>query len=62
MGMYIMAVVDIVVVEPDVMRVGLSAILKGELFAILDMVFKLAIVHDEPGRFVGYPLLMFLVG
>lgn len=60
--MYVVAVVDIVMVELDVVRVGLSAILEGELLAVLDMIFKSVVVHDKPSGFVSDVLLMFLIG
>lgn len=57
-----MTVIDIVMIKPDVVRVGLGAILEGEFLAILDMVFKSAVVHSEPSWFVSDALLVFLVG
>lgn len=57
-----MVVIDVVMVELNVVGVGLSAILQGELLAILDMVFKSAVVHDEPWWFVGHTLFVFLIG
>ena len=49
-------------VEPNVVGVGLSAVLQGELLAVLDMVFKSVVVHDEPWWFVGHTLFVFLIG
>lgn len=57
-----MTVIDIVMIKPDVVRVGLGAILEGEFLAILDMVFKSVVVHSEPSWFVSDALLVFLVG
>ena len=61
-GMHVVAVVDIVMVELDVVRVALGPILKGEFLAILDVVFKAAIVHDEPFWFVSYLSFVLAVG
>ena len=61
-SMDVMMVVDIVVVELDVVGVGLGSILESELLAIFDMVLKLVVVHSESCQFVGYTLLMFLIG
>ena len=60
-GMYIVVMVDIVVVEPDVMGVTLGSILEGKLITILDMIFELAVVHDKPFWLVGYLLFMLVI-
>ena len=46
-GMYVVAVVDVVMVEPDVMRITLCPILEGEFVTVFDVVFKSSVVHDE---------------
>ena len=59
---HVVAMVDIVMVKLDVMRVALGSILEGEFITILDVIFKMAVVHDEPFRFVSYLLLVLAVG
>ena len=61
-GMYIVAVVDVVMVKPDVMGVALGSILEGEFLTILDMIFKSVIVHGKPCKLVDYLLLMLFIG
>ena len=60
--MDVVVVVDIVMVKPDVVRVALCPIFQGELIAILDMVFKPAVVHDKPFWFVSHALFMLAIG
>ena len=60
--MYVVAVVDVVMVEPDVMRITLCPILEGEFVTIFDVVFKSSVVHDEPFWLVSYTSFMLTVG
>ena len=60
--MYVVAVVDIVIVEPDVMGIALHPILEGECVTGFDLVFEVMVVHGKPFWLVGYPSFMLTVG
>ena len=47
-GMYIVVMVNIVMVELNVVGVALGPIFESELLTVLDVVFKSAVVHNEP--------------
>ena len=59
--MYVVVVVDIVMVEPDVVGVALCPILKCKFVAIFDVVLKATIVHGEPLWLVCYTSFMLTV-
>ena len=61
-GVYIVVMVDVIVVEPDIMGIGLGSVLEGDLLAILDMIFKSAVVHSKPFWLIDHPQLVLFVG
>ena len=54
-GVYVVMMVDVVVVEPNVMGVALGSVLEGEFITVFNMILEPAVVHDESFWFVGYP-------
>ena len=61
-GMNIVAMVNIVMVEPNVMRVALCPVFQSEFITVLDMIFELMVVHDEPFGFISHMLFVLAVG
>ena len=61
-GMHIMTMVNIVMIELNVVGVALGSVFKSKLLAILDVVLKLAVVHDESFWFICHVLFVLAVG